>query len=132
MFRKNGADGSGTTDPEAIADRLASLTLPELAAEVMAAAFGSGTSGDDTTVTVGGANIGAGPDPYTIADHLSPGKTPDALRQELARLVAEGLQVLEHAGLVRPQMHTASGSIDYACTRKGRAALSAGNVEALL
>lgn len=134
MLRKNhDRGGSDASNPQAVVDRLASLTLAELAAEVMTMAFASGGSAeDDASITVGGPNIGSGPDPYTIADDLAPGRTPDGLREQLARVVAEGLQVLEHAGLIRPQMHTSSGSIDFACTRKGRAALAAGNVESLL
>lgn len=133
MFRKSqDHEGSDPVNSQTVRDRLAGLSLPQLAAEVMNTAFGSDGFADDSSVTVGGPNVGGGPDPYTIADELAPGGLPEPVRQDLARLVAEGLQVLEHAGLVRPQMHTASGSIDFACTRKGRAALRDGSVERLL
>lgn len=134
MFRKSqGPDSPDAVDPQAVLERLAALSLADLALEVMMTAFGPDGAVDDSSITVGGANTGGGPDPYTIAEDLASGGTlPETVRQQLARLVAEGFQVLEHAGLVRPQMHTSSGSIDFACTRRGRAALLDGSLERLL
>jgi hypothetical protein len=37
--------------------------------------------------------------------------------------------MLEHAGLIRPQMHTSMNELDYMPTRFGRKALAAGKVE---
>jgi hypothetical protein len=54
------------------------------------------------------------------------------LRERITRLVAEGLQELEHASLVRCQVHTAMGSFDWAATRRGRAALERGAVEHIM
>ena len=49
-------------------DRLGSLPLPELAAEVMTKGFGpDGPGADDEDVTVGEANINAGPTADQIA-----------------------------------------------------------------
>ncbi|HEY1523406.1 MAG TPA: hypothetical protein VGF70_10380 [Solirubrobacteraceae bacterium] len=52
----------------------------------------------------------------------------DATRLRLQKVVAEGIQALEHAGLIRTQMHTAMNSFDYGLTRRGRAALASGEV----
>jgi hypothetical protein len=54
------------------------------------------------------------------------------LREQAIRLVAEGLQQLEHASLVRFQLHTSMGYLDWAATRRGRAALERGEVLSLL
>src|ERR1035441_6971724 len=123
-------------------DRLNSLQLPQLAAEVMRRGFGPGGPGaDDEDVTVGQQNINAGPTAARIAGEFEPSRgftfpLPLAedmkLQESIARLVCEGLQELEHASLVRAQMHTASGGMDYATPRRGRAALECGEVEGIL
>jgi hypothetical protein len=100
--------------------RLSALPLAELAAEVMAQGFGPGSRGsDDDAITAGQANAGAGP----TADGISYRFVPDRgfssplpapedyqLREQAVRLVAEGLQQLEHASLVRFQLHTSMGT----------------------
>lgn len=77
-----------------------------------------------------GTTVGA------IATEFSPDGTTrgadERVRLRLQRLVAEGVQALEHASLVRAQMHTAMGSLDYALTRLGRTALERGAVERVL
>jgi hypothetical protein len=123
-------------------ERLDSLSLPQLAAEVMTRAFGpDGPGADDEDVTVGQENINAGLTASRIASELVPPRgftfpLPSdedlKLQERTARLVAEGLQELEHASLVRAQMHTAMGGLDYATTRRGRAALEGGEVERIL
>lgn len=119
-------------------ERLEGLSLPALAAEVMAKGFGPGAPGadDDNTISVEGPNISAGPTIADLALEFAPGGNTkgadDATRLQLQRLVAEGLQTLEHAGLIRTQMHTAMNGFDFALTRKGTAALQAGDVERTL
>lgn len=119
-------------------DRLDSLSLPALAAEVMAKGFGPGSPGadDDNTISVEGPNISAGPTIADVALEFTPaGNTKgadDATRLRLQKLVAEGLQALEHAGLIRTQMHTAMNGFDFALTRKGRSALQSGDVAGTL
>jgi hypothetical protein len=54
------------------------------------------------------------------------------LQLRLGQLVAEGLQLLEHASLVRAQWHTNAGTLDYAATRLGRAALEHDAVDRIL
>jgi hypothetical protein len=115
--------------------RLGALPLNDLAAEVMMKGFGPGGPGEDpdNQVSVAGANIASGTEVSDIARIYDPknrAAEPDAL--QLRRLIAEGVQVLEHAGLVRTQMHTAQNGLDYALTRKGRAAIASGTVEAAL
>jgi hypothetical protein len=113
-----------------------------MAAEVMTMGFGPGGPGaDDDAITLGQASIGAGPTARDISFKFAPDRgfsspwpTPDdiRLRERVATLVAEGLQELEHASLVRCQMHTAMGYLDWVATRRGRAALERGEVQAIL
>ena len=130
------ADGSGALTDEL--DGLDALPLTQLASQVMSKGFGPGGPGadEDGTVTIGGMNVNAGPTIPQIAVELVPGiaarGVDDQVRQRLFRLVAEGLQALEHAGLIRVQMHTSMNSFDFALTRAGRAALERGEVESLL
>lgn len=120
--------------------RLGALPLADLATEVMTRGFGPGAPGaDDQAITVGQQNANAGPTAMDISyqfvpDDEYPGSAPEdtALRQQLARLVAEGLQQLEHASLVRCQLHTQMGSLDWTATRLGRAAIERGEVGQIL
>ena len=122
--------------------RLSALPVEELAFEVMLRGFGPGGPGaDDDASSLGQANIGAGPTAGDISLRFVPDRgfsfpvpTPEdvQLRERITRLVAEGLQELEHASLVRCQVHTALGSFDWAATRRGRAALERGAVEHIM
>lgn len=112
-------------------ERLDQLPLPALAAEVMGKAFGPEAVWEDPEeeATVGGAAAGAGAPVAGIAAEMAPAgaaKVADErARLRLQRLVAEGVQALEHAALVRPQMHAASDGLDYTPTRLGRKVLAA-------
>jgi hypothetical protein len=85
----------------------------------MTRGFGPGSpSADDGTVTVGQENIKAGPTADGIAGEFAtdrgftfPLPSPEdlELRERIVRLVAEGIQELEHASLVRAQMHNGDG-----------------------
>jgi hypothetical protein len=122
--------------------RLGALPLEELAIEVMIRGFGPGGPGaDDNAISLGQANVGAGPTAGDISLQFVPDRgfsfpvpTPEdvQLRERITRLVAEGLQELEHASLVRCQLHTAMGAFDWAATRRGRAALERGAVEHIM
>jgi hypothetical protein len=134
LFGK-GAEKSAEADAlEAEIERLDQLPLPSLAAEVMGKAFGPGAEWEDLEeeVTVGGPNDGAGGTVEAITTAMAPdGSTravDDRTRLRLQRLVAEGVQVLEHASLIRAQMHTGMGAFDYTPTRLGRTVLAAGAV----
>ncbi len=122
--------------------RLGTLPLEELAIEVMIRGFGPGGPGaDDSAISLGQANVGAGPTAGDISLRFVPDRgfafpvpTPEdvQLRDRMTMLVAEGLQELEHASLVRCQVHTAMGTFDWAATRRGRAALDRGAVEPIM
>jgi hypothetical protein len=122
--------------------RLSALPVEELATEVMMRGFGPGGPGaDDDAISLGQANVGAGPTAGDISLRFVPDRgfafpvpTPEdvRLRELMTRLIAEGLQELEHASLVRCQVHTAMGSFDWAATRRGRAALERGAVDHIM
>jgi hypothetical protein len=119
----------------AAGDRLEALSMAQLAAEVMAKTFGPEGPGADRKVTVDGAPFGAGPTVGAIVsefvgyDKWDQAKRVDSL-ERLKRLIAEGLQTLEHAALIRAQNH--SGILNYALTRSGEAALEQHTVERIL
>lgn len=115
--------------------RLEALSLPQLAAEVMGKAFGPdgpGAPGRPGTIEM----------PVTSGervrlDDVSRAVTPaflaagDAAGQiKVANLVAEGLQALELAALVRVTWR--GGTEDFKATRRGREALSSASVEQLV
>jgi hypothetical protein len=115
-------------------ERLDRLTLSALAAEVMGKAFGPGAEWEDPEeeVTIGGPADGAGATVLAVAAAMAPGGSTkgaeERTRLRLQRLVAEGVQALEHAALIRPQGHTGIGALDYTPTRLGRKVLAAGAV----
>jgi hypothetical protein len=119
---------------EAEIERLDRLPLPALAAEVMGKAFGPGAEWEDPEeeVTIGGPNVDAGATVAGIAAEMAPGGSTkgadERTRLQLQRLVAEGVQALEHAALIRPQTHIAMQGLDYTPTRLGRTVLAAGAV----
>lgn len=123
-------------------ERLDALPLKALAAEVMTKGFGPGSPGaDDDAISSGQANADAGPTAEQISFEFVPARgftfplpTPGdfKLRDRIAKLVSEGLQELEHASLVRFQMHTAMGHLDWTATRRGRVALQRGEVQNIL
>jgi len=129
-------DAQPEVDLAALVDRLDSLPLAKLATEVMTKGFGPGGPGadEDGTVTVEDANADSGPTVGDIALQFDPdpSRADERARLGLYRLIAEGLQALEHAGLVRIQMHTQMPGFDYALTRRGRAALERDEVERVL
>lgn len=109
--------------------------MSQLATEVMANAFGADSPWADRKVTVDGSTSQAGPTVGQIvtqfvgSDRWDQAKRGDSY-ERLKRLVAEGLQTLEHAALIRAQNH--SGLLDYALTRSGQAALEQHAVERIL
>lgn len=122
-------------------DRLNSLTLSKLAAEVMSAAFAPGRPGADeegnfSVGTEGGGTLHRGPSAYRIAELLLSDQQIDfpygpmrdrGVQEPIVRLVAEALQQLEHTSVLRAQLH--DDRIDYALTRRGRGALERAEVE---
>jgi hypothetical protein len=108
-------------------ERISALGLQQLAAEVMTKGFGAGGPAEQGPQGLG-----------TIAGAFNPaegffGIDDDALVM-MAVVVAEGMQVLEHACLVR-EVFTGGdvASMAYTATRFGRAALAQqGGVEKVL
>jgi hypothetical protein len=104
--------------------RLSTLPLPELAAEVMTKGFGPG----------GPAGDGGYAPLSSIAGALNPvqgSSIDDSLLIEHFRIVAEGAQLLEHAGLVRFEVSSSGGIAhwNWTSTRLGAAALQQNTVE---
>jgi hypothetical protein len=89
-------------DMRAELERLSALPLTELAAQVMIRGFGPGGPGaDDDAITLGQANVGAGPTADRISFEFAhdrgftfplPTAEDFKLRERVAMLVAEGLQ----------------------------------------
>jgi hypothetical protein len=109
---------------------IATIPLEQLAAQVMTQFFSA-------AYEPGGGDVGTG----DIADGLMPphdyakfgDPTPDAARA-LEDLAAEAVQLLEHAGLVRPKMYYGGGVVNFAyvATRRGRSAVEQNSVERIL
>jgi hypothetical protein len=134
LFGSRGDRSAEADELEAEIERLDRLPLSALAGEVMARAFGPGAAWQDPEeeVTVGGPAVGAGATVVGIAAAMMPeGSTRGAeerTRLRLQRLVAEAVQALEHAALIRPQIHAATEGFDHTPTRLGRKVLAAGAV----
>lgn len=134
LFGSRGGRSAEAAELEAVVERLEQMPLPGLAAEVMAKAFGPGAEWEDPEeeVTVGGPAARAGATVAGIATAMTPDESAKGADERtwlrLQRVVAEAVQVLEHAALIRPQMHTAMNDLDYTPTRLGRTVLAAGAV----
>jgi hypothetical protein len=111
-------------------ERLWALTIVQLATEVMTKAFKADYNPGRGMHELGGI---AG---YFLPDY-GPMRAGDTTPQEelaLHDLLAEGVQLLEHARLVRPQF-AYSGNVacsGWVTTRLGRSALAAGTVQSTL
>jgi hypothetical protein len=101
-------------DVQAEVERLNSLAVPRLAAEVMVRGFGPDCPAADGRPSV-----------RKIVDSM----VPEAARMEqdaylgLNDLIGEGIQALEHAGLVQPTVWGGTGGLYFVATRRGKAAL---------
>lgn len=112
---------------QAEVERLAALSLPELAEELMTKGFGPGGPAGDGRYAELGAIAGAlNPAQGSFLDN-------DLLVQHF-RVVAEGAQLLEHAGLVRFEVSSSGGITHWSwtATRAGAAALERNDVAALV
>jgi hypothetical protein len=134
LFGSRGDRSAEAAELEAEIERLDQLLLPALAAEVMAKAFGPGAEWEDPEeeVMVGGSTARAGATVPEITTALAPEGSikgaDERIWRRLQRLVAEAVQALEHAALIRPQSHNAMEGLDYTPTRFGRTVLAAGAV----
>ena len=108
--------------------RLQSLTVAQLAAEVMLRGFGEGdAAGDPTGQTQVSIAVLLCPDPPVV-----PKGADRELMEQFGPLASEGLGALESALLVRQNQGQTSDLIFYAPTSLGFAALGDGEVEAIL
>jgi hypothetical protein len=112
---------------QAEVERLAALPLSQLAAEVREKGFGPG----------GPAADGGYAALSSIAGALNPAQgsfLDDNLLVEHFRIVAEGAQLLEHAGLVRFEISSSGGIAhwNWTATRSGTVALQQNAVERVL
>jgi hypothetical protein len=107
------------------ADRASSLSLPQLGAELMIKAFTKAAPVGTSELSY----LGIG----TIVARFAPDvrRTDAKLYERFSELVGEGLQVLEHASLVRFPAESL-GADCYTATRLGRAALEHGAVERII
>jgi hypothetical protein len=120
---------------EAEADRLDSLPLPRLGAEVLTKAFSPDYRPDSGMKEID-AVIDAFLPPHSEWTG-SPWKAPQPSDAEcrLRDLIREGVQVLEHRGLLMPKGYSTNGNwyhAGYVTTRVARAALADGSVEQTL
>jgi hypothetical protein len=109
-------------------ERLEALALPQLAAEVMRAAFTTDYPPDLSPLPPSEWMLMPGDLKNTPVD------VPTELSARLRDLAAEGIQVLEHKGLVRVEAHHAGTSFThgYLTTRLGRQALADSTLERIL
>lgn len=119
-FGDKGHDQADQTAVQGEVDRLGSLDLAQFAAEVMKKIR---TEGDERT-SVGEIVEAFASDAFHSANEQA--------RLRLRVLVAEALQVLEHASLVCFFWTSGPPGLYYVHTRMGRAALEAGSVERLI
>lgn len=124
MFNREKRE-AGVAALQAEVDRLAALPLEGLGTEVMSHVFGDGHPGADGSPLV----------LVTAADEFiseeSSWSDDDTAREQLVGIVAEGLQVLEHACLVRQRVVYVSAehyALAWSMTRFGQAALTRGTV----
>ena len=67
-------------------------------------------------------------DLFDLGADLCLPRQPEEKAGSVLRIAPSQVQALEHAALVRAQMHTAMGGFDYTPTRLGRTALATGAV----
>jgi hypothetical protein len=128
LFGSDGKKKALDAERRADVERLTALSFSELAVEVMVTGFGPDGPGAET---MSSNRAGA-----TVED-LAKACLPDGskalldneLRTEVFGLVAEGIQHLEHAGLVMLNLRAGGGVADfrYVPTRAGREALASGD-----
>jgi hypothetical protein len=126
LFRGNQDPSSQPAGPQVQSelDRLRQLSLTDLASEIMTKGYGPGGPGADSDTGFGGIARAIVPD-YMRADQ----HTID----DFLQVIAEGVQVLEHASLVRFSFWGGAGSGPlYAVTRFGQQTLAQNTVDRVL
>jgi hypothetical protein len=132
-------DQDGIAAMNAEIERVGSLPLPQLAAEVMARGFGpDGPGGPGEPGTIEAPTML--PVPRTTVSAIAylfiPPHRPRSIGMDLQvrlnQVIAEGVQLLEHACLVRAESHANAGGLAYVATRLGRSALQRDQVESIV
>jgi hypothetical protein len=120
LFGDKKQDQDSDTGVEGEVQRLNALALPALASEVMVRGFGPECPADDGRPSV-----------RMITDLLVPGgaRLEQGAYQGLNELIGEGMQVLEHAGLVLPTVWGGKGGLYFVATRLGKTALERNTVD---
>jgi hypothetical protein len=120
LFGDKKPEQDGDTGIEGEVERLGALPLPELASEVMVRGFGPECPAHDGRPSV-----------RMITDLLVPGgaRLEQGAYQGLNELVGEGMQVLEHAGLVLSTVWGGNGGLYFVATRLGKTALERNTVD---
>jgi len=143
LGQKRAEEASGESDAlRAEVDRLSSMPVTSIAAEVMARAF-TGDAGADVSEPPWVDPFGRGPSPYEVANWLFLPRSEELdasapLGRVLYGLVSEALQALEHASLLRGHLRfgfqgaLADAHLTYVLTRHGASVRDAGAVERVL
>jgi hypothetical protein len=118
---------------EAEADRLEALPLPQLAAEVLTTAFAADYKPDGGMLEMEEIVDAFVPPHGEWTSSWKERPAPPEALDRLRDLIREGVQRLEHTGLLMPTGYTATWyHVGYVTTRRGRAALADGSVERVL
>jgi hypothetical protein len=118
--KKQDQDQDSGTDVEVEVERLNALAVPQLASEVMVRGFGPECPASDGRPSV-----------RMIVDALVPGavRLEQGAYQSLNDLIGEGMQALEHAGLVLSTVWGGKGGLYFVATRLGKTALERNAVD---
>jgi hypothetical protein len=119
--KKQGQDSG--TEVQVEVERLNDLTLPQLASEVMVRGFGPDCPAEDGR-----------PSTRMIVDAMLPGanRLEQGAYQGLNELIGEGMQVLEHAGLVQSTVWGGKGGLYFVATRLGKTAFERDAVDRVI
>jgi hypothetical protein len=120
LFGDKKPEQDSGTGVEGEVARLGALALPELASEVMTRGFGPDCPADDGRPSV-----------RMITDLLVPGaaRLEQSAYQGLNEMIGEGMQVLEHSGLVLSTVWGGKGGLYFVATRRGKTALEGNTVD---
>ncbi len=108
--------------------RLEALSLSELATEILVRGYGPGGPGEP-------GSFGDPPSVAKLTDFFNPATSIFGIdkhdKAALDALIAEGVQLLEHARLLVPRFSSGDyATLGYTLTRAGAAALAAGDLPA--